>query len=153
MTLTNVPRYWPFVRGIQRSPHKGQWRTTLKFSLICAWINSLVNNRKAGDLRRHRAHHVMLLYGMGLSFSKINIILPCVVCMSGPARNKPLNVTLLNNPNKTSILLTRHLAVLAKKGFAVMYQTVGPRQSLQAKSRDVRYLGLTTILFTCRPFY
>ena len=25
------------------------------FSLICAWINGWVNNRKAGDLRRHRA--------------------------------------------------------------------------------------------------
>ena len=26
-------------------------------SLICAWINGWVNNRKAGDLRRHRAHY------------------------------------------------------------------------------------------------
>ena len=25
--------------------------------LICAWINALVNNREAGDLRRHRAHY------------------------------------------------------------------------------------------------
>ena len=35
------PRYWPFVRGIHRlpvnSPHKGQWRGALMFSLICAW--------------------------------------------------------------------------------------------------------------------
>ena len=34
------PRYWPFVWGIHRwpvhSPHKGQWRGGLKFSLICA---------------------------------------------------------------------------------------------------------------------
>ena len=33
-------RYWPFVRGIHRSPvnspHKGQWRRALMFSLICA---------------------------------------------------------------------------------------------------------------------
>ena len=54
-------RYWPFVRGIHRSPvnspHKGQWRGVLMFSLICAWINSWVNNREAGDLRRHRAHY------------------------------------------------------------------------------------------------
>ena len=52
--------YWPFVRKIHRSPvnspHKGQWRGALVFSLICAWINGWVNNRKAGDLRRHRAH-------------------------------------------------------------------------------------------------
>ena len=54
-------RYWPFVRGIHgspvNSPHKGQWRGALVFSLICAWINGWVNNHKAGDLRRHRAHY------------------------------------------------------------------------------------------------
>ena len=27
------------------------------FFFICAWINGRVNNREAGDLRRHRAHH------------------------------------------------------------------------------------------------
>ena len=52
--------YWPFVQGIQRSPvnspHKGQWREALTFSLICAWINGWVTNREAGDLRRHYAH-------------------------------------------------------------------------------------------------
>ena len=46
-------RYWPFVRGIHRwpvnSPHKGQWRGALIFTLICAWIDSWVHNRKAGD--------------------------------------------------------------------------------------------------------
>ena len=54
------PRYWPFVRRIHRSPvnspHKGQWRGALKFPLICARINGWVNNREAGDLRRHQAH-------------------------------------------------------------------------------------------------
>ena len=30
------------------SPHKGQWRGALMFSLICAWINNWLNNRKAG---------------------------------------------------------------------------------------------------------
>ena len=33
------------------------------FSLICAWINGWVNNREAGDLRRHHAHHdVTVIY-------------------------------------------------------------------------------------------
>ena len=54
-------RYWPFVRGIHRSPvhspHKGQWRGASIFSLICARINDWTNNREAGDLRRHRAHY------------------------------------------------------------------------------------------------
>ena len=39
------------------SPHKGQWRGALKFSLIWAWINAWVNNHKAGDLRRHCAYY------------------------------------------------------------------------------------------------
>ena len=66
----HFPRYWPFVRGIHRSPvnspHKGQWRGALMFSLICAWINAWVNNREAGDLRRYRAHcdvTVMIIQG------------------------------------------------------------------------------------------
>ena len=51
-------RYRPFVRGIHQSPvnspHKGQWRGALMFSLVCAWTNDWVNNRDADDLRRHR---------------------------------------------------------------------------------------------------
>ena len=31
------------------------------FSLICAWINGYVNSREAGDLRRHRAHHDVIV--------------------------------------------------------------------------------------------
>ena len=38
------------------SPHKGQWRGALVFSLICVWINDWLNNHEAGDLRRYRAH-------------------------------------------------------------------------------------------------
>ena len=55
------PRNWSFVRGIHQSPvnspHKGQWRGALMFTLICVWINGCVNNRKAGDLRRYCAHY------------------------------------------------------------------------------------------------
>ena len=43
--------------GPGNSPHKGQWRGSLMFSLICVWINGWVNNREAGDLRRHRGHY------------------------------------------------------------------------------------------------
>ena len=54
-------RYWPYVRGIHRSPvnfpHKGQWRGALMFSLICAWIYAWENNREAGDSRWHHAHY------------------------------------------------------------------------------------------------
>ena len=39
------------------SPHKGRWRGALMFSLICVCINGWINNREAGDLRRHRGHY------------------------------------------------------------------------------------------------
>ena len=56
-----LPRYCPFMRGIHRppvnSPYKGQWRGALMFSSICAWTTGRVNNRDAGDLRRHRAQY------------------------------------------------------------------------------------------------
>ena len=61
----HFPHYWPFVKRIHRSPvnspRKGQWRGALMFPLICAWINGWVNNREAGDLRRHRAHYDVIV--------------------------------------------------------------------------------------------
>ena len=60
------PRYWPFVQGNHRSPvnspHKGQWRGALMFTLLCARINSWVNNREAVDLRRHRVHYDVIVW-------------------------------------------------------------------------------------------
>ena len=70
------PRYWPFVRGIHRSPvnspHRGQWRGSLMFPLIFAWINVWVNNHEIGDLRRHGVHYdvtVMFLYSVAFTTS------------------------------------------------------------------------------------
>ena len=60
----HFPRCWPFVRGIHRylvtSPHKGQWREALMFSLICVWINGWVKNREAGDLRHYCALYYVI---------------------------------------------------------------------------------------------
>ena len=62
----HFPRYWPFVRGTHRSPvnspHKGQWRRALMFSLICALVNDWVNNGEAGDLRSHRTHYDVIVW-------------------------------------------------------------------------------------------
>ena len=61
----HFPRNWPIVRGIHRSPvnspYEGQWRGALMFSLIYVWIKDWVNNRKAGDLRRYRAHYDVIV--------------------------------------------------------------------------------------------
>ena len=44
-------RYWPFVRGICRSPvnspHKAQWRGALMFSLICT-LNKRLSKQSGG---------------------------------------------------------------------------------------------------------
>ena len=45
---------------IRRILWKGQWHGGLIF-VICAWINGWVNNREAGDLRRHRASYDVIV--------------------------------------------------------------------------------------------
>ena len=61
----HFPRYWPFVRGIHRSPvnspHKGQWRGALMIPFICVGINGWINNRDAGDMRRYCAHYDVIV--------------------------------------------------------------------------------------------
>ena len=57
------------------SPHKGQWRRALMFSLIYAWIKDWVNNREAGDLRRHRGHYdVIVMWSNSIMH----------ICITGP---------------------------------------------------------------------
>ena len=77
----HFPRYWPFVRGIHRSPvnspHKGQWRGALMFSLICAWIKGSVNNGEVGDLNRHRTHYDVIVMIRNLAHGKILFRLCC----------------------------------------------------------------------------
>ena len=77
----HVPRYWPFVRGIHRSPvnspQKGQWRRALMFSLIFAWINGWVTNCKAGDSRHHRP--LWRHYNVSCKVLLVsNLIFPCL---------------------------------------------------------------------------
>ena len=85
------PRYWPFAllaRSPVNSPHKSQWRWALMFSLICAWINGWVNNRDAGDLRRHGAKYDVIV----MQWMCLHALLTGVVsggkhpstCVSGP---------------------------------------------------------------------
>ena len=70
MTKWNYfPRNWLFVRGIHRSPvnspHKGQWRGALMFSLIGTRINGWVDHGEAGDWRRYRTHYKVIVMSMG----------------------------------------------------------------------------------------
>ena len=55
MKWKHFPRYWQFVPG--EFAAKRPVTQSFECSLICVWINSWVNNREAGDLRRYRAHY------------------------------------------------------------------------------------------------
>ena len=91
----HFPRYWPFVRGIHRSlvnsPHKGQRRGALMFSLICVWTNGWVdlNHDEAGDLRRHRGH-----YDVIVMFVACFAMIPWVhhICSNFPLQWRHLSV-------------------------------------------------------------
>ena len=62
-----------FHGSLLNSPYKGQWRGVLVFSLIYAWINGWVNNREAGDFRRHRPHYDVTVMRWGRSkFARID---------------------------------------------------------------------------------
>ena len=72
------PRYWPFVREIHRSrvnsPHKGQWRGALMFSLIYAWINNWINSREADDLRGQCTHYDVIVMLQDFAVTLIDAI-------------------------------------------------------------------------------
>ena len=52
------------------SPHKGQWRGALMFTLICARINDWVKNPEAGDLRRHLDHYDVSVMNLTMPSAK-----------------------------------------------------------------------------------
>ena len=55
----HFPRYWPVVRGSPRtqvSDAELWW-----FLLSASWIYGWVNNREAGDFRRHCAHYDVIV--------------------------------------------------------------------------------------------
>ena len=62
------------------SPHKGQWSGALMFSLICTWIKGWVNNREAGDLRRHSANYDVIVMLWRQAMEKLSVLL--AVCAS-----------------------------------------------------------------------
>ena len=65
----HFPRYWPFVRGIHRSPVNSPHKSTKYFLWSAPWINGWINNREVGDSRCQRAHYdVIIMQAWVLSF-------------------------------------------------------------------------------------
>ena len=89
-------------QSVVHCPHKGQWRGSLIFSLICAWINSWINTREAGDQFSSWHHtntrkHTCMNYGILFHVSVIDIN-PCVSYYGGQIHgmlvaNMPSRVT------------------------------------------------------------
>ena len=104
----HFPRHWPFVRAIHRSPvnspHKGQWRGALMFSVIWLWINVWVNNRDAGDLICHRAHYDVIAM-MQLWMSRF------IRCQGGRSAKEANGVRLTLTPSVETTFWSRFCKV------------------------------------------
>ena len=95
--------------------HKGQWCGALMFSFICAWINSQVNNREAGHLRRHHAHHDVIVMYKYHGDAHLNMVL---------GNRKPIKS---HNKNHQVLELPMHwssLTISFSLLGSVMYETV-----------------------------
>ena len=87
------------------------------FYLICASINGWVNNRKAGDLRRHRAHYdviVMIWRGKdAMSLPKPNVCrqsFRCIQSVSAKHASSNLGI-MMTSSNGNIFRVTGHLCV------------------------------------------
>ena len=91
----------PDLRSAVNSPHKGQWRGALIFSLICVWLNGCINNREAGDLRRYRAHYdvSVIFFYFWVVTSKIWFKCEYIVYdfENNSARSKTINIFTTSN--------------------------------------------------------
>ena len=85
------------------SSHKGQWRGALMDSLIFVWINDWVNNRQAGDLRRHCGHDYTVWLHVFV-YDKIMIWLLSIYCMT------PMPLPDIGSPIFFCVILGRSLA-------------------------------------------
>ena len=116
----HFPRNWPFVRGIHQSPvnspHKGQWRGALMFSLISAWINDWVNNREAGDLRRYRTHYDVIVMHL---ISNITAQRTHGVMITSLIRQNDTTTSLWRNNDVTITIVGIHVDVITWKRFFV----------------------------------
>ena len=108
----HLPRYWPFVRGIHRSPvnspHKGQWRRALMFSLVCVWINGRINNREAGDLKCHCAHYDVTVKCICVDNNDLQGICNTYIDTQGTAIFRGISSAILNDVIRSIIMRHNH---------------------------------------------
>ena len=100
--------------------YKGQWHGALMFSLICAWINGWVNNREAGDLRRHRAHYDVIVMCMALLMRTLKWWL-CNACNSEIPQAPSSKSRAIYTANKQRVLMHRHQGWNVRHGLCHIY--------------------------------
>ena len=144
----HFPRYWPFMRGIHRSPvnsqHKGQWRGALMFSLNCVWINGWVNNREAGDLRRSRAPYDVIVMFIEISKRRYN----------GYQKLIPTKIGIFHTVNRSSVQQTALHSLRPGDGDFLFARTLvhHDNKSLHATLNAVNYIAVFRKSFTQVPW-
>ena len=105
------------------SPHKGQWRGALMFSLICTWANGRANNQNTSDLRRHCTHHdatvmkiVQIVRGYHVDFVSEKFTITFVEGCTSPFM---YNETYIKRPPNCVVLKASGLSRQRYKGIAV----------------------------------
>ena len=135
----HFPRYWPFVRGIHRSPVnsplKGQWRGALIFSLVCAWINGWVNNGEAGDLRRYRVHCDVIVMIIFHSHNMVPVH-SCMWCGEMLRSTNHQGLPIYRNPWWITCLASYVEIYSTRRPFVYMYNDVCIFLSLQRRHND-----------------
>ena len=129
-----------FTWSAMNSPHKGQWRGALIFSLICVGINDWVNNREAGDSRRYGAHYDVIVM-IWIIWIKCRIwhamrqLAPIAgdICLDTPVKKKIDIVS--PQPKVISRVLTQG-EYISKKGCSEYPQDALRKWWLQKNNRD-----------------
>ena len=136
--IFRVTGQW-FLLGNHRSPvnslHKGQWRGAFMFSLICVWINSSVNNREAGDLRRHRAHYDVIVMIL-MNYSDIMCDLMCLIIIC----------CLVYKPDGKSILFESLIVMMSHKRHWVSNYRLFVQQFMRS---HIKELSKSALLALC----
>ena len=83
-----------------------QLREALMFSLISAWINSWVNNRQAGDLRRHCGHYDVIVMKFVIPRLRLRIRVEMFLAKSNQVPLRGVYVHIIYNmSNNFSVML------------------------------------------------
>ena len=89
------------------SPHQGQWRGDLRFSLICARINGWVNTGEAGDLRRHRAHYDVIVMEHFFCFKCVQFVKGSTILKIDKGNHGFWHIRIRDNNKRVSCLNTQ----------------------------------------------